>query len=168
MKSLMAAVDDSNANSSMLNHTKLQVSGTNETGELLLMYSEQGVDFSAKSLRFVFQNRLLTELTDGWFLLKIGSTQINVSEQQAIQIALDYVKSFSWIVNGTKVSDVNVVESGISTMFVPHPRDASLALVPYWYLVLPLDHVYPGGISSISLGVWGDDGEVSNVQTLNS
>ncbi|MCW4009717.1 MAG: winged helix-turn-helix domain-containing protein [Candidatus Bathyarchaeota archaeon] len=167
MKSLMATVDETNANSSILNHTKVQVTGSNETGELLLMYSDQEIDFSAKSLRFVFQNRLLTELTDGWFLLTIGSTQVNISEQQARQIAIDYVENYSWTVNGTEVSNLKVVEAGISTMFVPHPKDASLALVPYWYILLPLDHLYPGNVNAISIGVWGDNGEITNVQTLN-
>ena len=40
------------------------------------MYTENGVDFSPKSLSIVFDNGDLTSLTDGWFLFTIGSTQL--------------------------------------------------------------------------------------------
>lgn len=155
------------SNGTTLNNTKLRITSAGHSNEVLLMYTENNVDFSAKSLRLVFQKSLLTEFTDGWFLLTVGSTQVNISQAQAIQIARDYVKNFTWDANGTQVSDFTVLETGVTAQFVPHPRDEALALVPYWYITLPLDKVYPPNVNSIAVGVWADTGEVANVQTLS-
>jgi hypothetical protein len=52
-------------------------------------------------------------------------------------------------------------------VFFPHPRTDLLTLVPYWYVTLYLDKEYPGGVNSISVGVWADTGEVANIQHLS-
>ena len=48
------------------------------------MYTENGVDFSPKSLSLVFDNGDLETLTDGWFLFTVGSTTVNVSADKAV------------------------------------------------------------------------------------
>ena len=100
-------------------------------------------------------------------MLSAGSTTINVSQEQAIQIAKSYVKNYSWNVNGIEVSNVTVLETPVSVQFSPHPRDQFLTLIPYWYVILSLDRVYPGGVTRIAVGVWADTGEVANIQTLS-
>ncbi|MCW4017922.1 MAG: winged helix-turn-helix domain-containing protein [Candidatus Bathyarchaeota archaeon] len=155
------------SNGTIVNQTKFQISGSPNNQEVLLMYVENGVDFSAKSLRAVYQNGLLTEFTDGWYLLTVGSTEVNVDSQQAIQIALDAVEDFSWEADETEISEFNVVEGDATAQFIPHPReDASLDLVPYWYVTLPLDKVYPDQVNRITVGVWADTGEVANIQAI--
>jgi hypothetical protein len=167
MRSLMASAT-LESNGTVLDHTKLRISGFPNNQEVLLMYSQDGVDFSAKSLRAVYQNGFLTEFTDGWFLLSVGSTQININQQQAIQIALDYAEKYSWTVNGTEITNFTILQSEASAQFVPHPRDeASLELIPYWYVTLPLDKVYPEQVNRIAVGIWADTGEVANIQTLS-
>ena len=168
ISSLMASVKNAGDNGTTLNNTKLQITSSPISDQVLLMYTENNVDFSAKSLRIVLQNHLLIELTDGWFLLTIGSTIVNISQQQAIQIAEDYVKNYTWNANGTEISNFTVVESAVSALFAPHPRDQFLALIPYWYITLPLDKVYPGDVNVIAVGVWADNGVVANVQELSS
>jgi DNA-binding transcriptional ArsR family regulator len=167
MQSLLALADDVIANSTTFNQTKLQITSLGDTKEVLLMYTENGVDFSPKSLRLVFQNQLLTEITDGYFLLTVANTKVNISQQQAIEIAENYASSFKWNLNGVEVSNFSVLESAITTQFVPHPRDVPLALTPYWYVTLPLQGVYAGGINRLTVGVWADTGEVANAQALS-
>ena len=130
------------------------------------MYTENNVDFSAKSLRLVYQDNILMEMLDGWFLLKVGSKDVNISEQQAIQIAKDAANNFEFMVNGTQISDFHVLDQPLEVQFVPHPRDEFLALVPYWYITLELDRTYQNGINRIAVGVWADTGEVANIQAL--
>lgn len=168
MSRLMAAVDESEDSGVTFNQTKLVASNNVGNKEAMLLYTESGVDFSAKSLRTVFTNNLLTELTDGWFLLTVGSTQVNISQEQAVQIAKDYVKGFDGKAIGIELSNVTVLETPVSVQFVPHPRDQFLSLIPYWYIILQLDTAYPNEINRISIGVWADTGEVANIQILNN
>jgi hypothetical protein len=119
-------------------------------------------------LTLVFENRVLKELTDGYYLFTIGTTEINVAtEEEAIAIARNAVKGFTWTADGVVVSNFNVLEEPVSAIFHPTLREDGLALVPYWEVTLYLDKVYPGGINSIDVGIWADTGEVRRVRTLS-
>ena len=53
---------------------KLNVTTSGGNAQILAVYTENGVDFSPKSLSLVFENHDLVTLTDGWFLFTVGST----------------------------------------------------------------------------------------------
>jgi hypothetical protein len=167
MSTLLASANDSSSEQT-LGNTKLKITISGDNAEVLLMYTKDGFDFSAKSLRLVFQNRVLQELSDDWFLYTISDAKITVSRDQAIQIARDAAKNFKWTADGVQVSNFNVRADPVSAVFFPHPRtESSLSLVPYWYITLYLDRKYPGGVDSITVGVWADTGQVANIQALS-
>jgi DNA-binding transcriptional ArsR family regulator len=167
MSKLLASANEAN-NEQTLGNIKLKVTIYGDNAEVLLMYTANGFDYSAKSLRLVFQKHVLQELSDDWFLYTVSNTQVNVSREQAIQIARNAAKNFEWNANGVQVSNFNVLAEPVSAVFFPHPRIESLTLVPYWFVTLYLDKEYPGGVNSITVGVWADTGEVANIQALSS
>jgi hypothetical protein len=162
----LSSVNETN-NEVTLGNTKLRITINGDNAEVILMYTANGFDFAAKSLHLVFQNHALQEIGDDWFLYRIGSTQVNVSKEEAIQIAENAAKDFEWNASGVQVSDFNVLNEPVSALFFPHPRTEPLTLVPYWYITLYLDREYPGGVRSITVGVWADTGEVANIQALS-
>ena len=166
MSILLASANETD-NEQTLGNTKLRVTINGEDAEVLLLYTASGVDFTAKSLRIVFQKHILQELADDWFFYEVGSTQVSVSKEQAIQIARNAVKDFEWNASGVQVSNFNVLNEPVSALFFPHSRREPLILVPYWYITLYLDREYPGGVNSIAVGVWADTGEVANIQALS-
>jgi hypothetical protein len=140
-----------------------------DNAEILLLYTANGVDFSAKSLRLVFQKHVLQELSDDWFLYEVSDAQMKVTREQAVQIARDAAKNFEWSAGGVHVTSFNVLAEPVSAVFFPHPKGTELlTLFPYWYITLYLDREYPGGVNSITVGVWADTGEVANIQALSS
>jgi hypothetical protein len=167
MSRLLATANET-SDEQTLGNTKLRITVYGDNAEVLLMYTANGVDFSAKSLRLVFQKGVLQEFSDDWFLYEVSDAQVNVSREQAIQIARNAAKTFQWNASGVQVSNFNVLAEPVSAVFFPHPRTESLTLVPYWYITLYLDREYPGGVNSISVGVWADNGEVANIQALSS
>jgi DNA-binding transcriptional ArsR family regulator len=167
MSKLLASANEAN-NEQTLGNIKLKVTIYGDNAEVLLMYTANGFDYSAKSLRLVFQKHVLQELSDDWFLYTVSNTQVNVSREQAIQIARNAAKNFEWNANGLQVTNFNVLAEPVSAVFFPHPRIESLTLVPYWFVTLYLDKEYPGGVNSITVGVWADTGEVANIQALSS
>jgi len=146
---------------------KLKVSISGDNGKVQWMYTESGVDFLPKSLTFVFENRILQEISDGWFLFEIGSLEVNISSEEAIQIARNAVDDFTWTADGVVVSDFIVLSEPISTVFHPTQREEYLLLIPYWEITFSLDKVYPGGVSRLGVGVWADTGEVRRIRTLS-
>jgi hypothetical protein len=167
MSRLLASANETTTEQT-LGNIKLKMTVYGDNAEVSLTYTANGFDFSAKSLRLVFQKHVLQELSDDWFLYEVGDAQVNVSREQAIQIARDAAKNFEWNANGVQVSNFNVLAEPVSAVFFPHPRTESLTLVPYWYITLYLDREYPGGVNSITVGVWADTGEVANIQALSS
>jgi hypothetical protein len=167
MSSILASADKAN-NEQTLGNVKLKVTIDGDNAEVLLMYTANGFDYSAKNLRLVFYKNVLQELSDDWFLYNVSNTQVTVSREQAIQIARNATKNFEWNANGVQVTDFNVLAAPVSAVFFPHPRTDSLTLIPYWYVTLYLDKEYPGGVNSITVGVWADTGEVANIQGLSS
>ena len=150
-----------------LGNVKLEISLDGENAQFSLLYTDNNIDFAAKSLQIVYENGILTTLSDDWPLYSVGNTQVNITQNQAIQIARDAANTFTWKANGVQVSNFTVLQEPVSAVFYPTPR-TGLTLVPYWYITLYLDKVYPGGVNSIGVGIWADTGQVANIQTLSS
>jgi hypothetical protein len=167
MSELLATADVTNTEQ-VLGNVKLKITVYGENTEVLLMYTANGFDYSAKSLRLLFQKHVLQELTDDWFLYEVSGAHVTVSREQAIQTARNTARNFEWTADGVTVSNFNVLASPVSAVFFPHPRTDPLTLVPYWFVTLYLDKEYPGGVNSITVGVWADTGEVANIQALSS
>jgi DNA-binding transcriptional ArsR family regulator len=169
MSTLLATVNqtDGAVTTAVSGNMKLQITQTGTSTELLWMYTEKGIDFSAKSLRMTFDNRVLTALTDGYFLFTVGNADLNINRNQAITIAENHLKTLTWTINGTQTSNFNANQT-ISTQILPHPRSNSVALVPYWYIVMQLDKTYSGVINEAAVGIFADTGEVADVQLLSS
>jgi hypothetical protein len=167
MSKILASVNETENIEITEGNTKLAVSISGDNAEVLWLYTENGVDFSPKSLSLVFENHILKELTDGWFLFTIGSTEVNISNEEAIQIARNAVQGFTWEADGVVVSGFSVLEEPVSAVFHPTLREEGLALVPYWEVTLYLDKAYPGGVNRIVVGVWADIGEVRRITTLS-
>jgi hypothetical protein len=163
MSSLISTVEEIENTEITQGNTKLKITISGNNVEVLWLYTENGVDFSPKSLSLVFENNVLKELTDGWFLFTIGSTEVTVSRDEAIQMARNAVQGFTWEANGVVVSDFNVLQDPVSAVFHPTLRQEGVALIPYWEVTLYLDKVYPGGFNRLAVGIWADTGEVRRI-----
>jgi hypothetical protein len=165
MNDIIAQVNETKNTEITEGNMKLNVSISGDKTEVLWLYTENSVDFSPKSLSLIFENSVLKEVTDGWFLFTIGSTQINVPSGEAIEIARNATKDFTWKANGVTEADFKVLEKPVTVLFHPSIRE-NLSLIPYWYVTLYLDKVYPGGINRIAVGVWADTGEIAQIKAL--
>ena len=147
-------------------NTKFDLSNVGSTGTATLTYSENGYDYQPKNMQVTLESGIIVKFTDDWFFYNVGSAPINISQEQAVEIAKNAAKNFSWNANGTQVSNFQIVNSPVSVEFYPHPRGTdNLTLYPYWYVTLFLDKTYPGDVSALGVGVWADTGKVEAVQT---
>ncbi len=142
---------------------KLNVTISGATTQIVMLYTENGVDFSPKCVSLTFAGNDLTNMIDDWYLFTIGSTTVDVSSSQAVQLALNAVKGYSWTANSTTVSNFNVLSQPVSVVFHPNTKNG-LALYPQWTVTLYLDKVYPGGVGSLTVEVWADTGKVAQIQ----
>ncbi len=169
MSNILNAVGVLNQTEIIQGNIKLRIQISLGTATFTFMYTENGLDFETKGFKMVFQNNILTEMTDGYFLFTIGSTQLSISKEQAITMAKDYVKTMSYPINGQTVTGFATVDPPIKVDFAPHNRDSnSVALFPYWYVEMSLTQTYGGGINVVTVGVWADTGQIADWQMLSS
>ena len=165
MSSLLSMVNTSTQNIEITEgNIKLNVSISGDSAQILMMYTENGVDFSPKSLSLVFDNHDLETLTDGWFLFTIGSTAVNISSDKAVELAKNALNGYSWTTNGTTVSNFNVLSQPVAIVFHPNTKNG-LALYPQWTVTFYLDKVYPGNVNSITVELWADTGQIAQIKT---
>jgi len=107
-----------------------------------------------------FQDGAFAGFIDHRARYSIGNTTVNVSKEQAIKIALEAIKDYSyrmsdeWIVTGFEV-----VESKITANLIPQVREINIQY-PAWSITLPLNGTYPGSVRELLVGIWAGTGEV--------
>jgi len=166
MLHLLSKVNSSQSMTVSEGNMKLRISVSGASADVRWMYSENGIDYESKGLWMSFENNILIEMNDNYFLFQKGSSEISVTEDEAVQIAEDYVKTLTWPIEGEQVSGVKTGSPPVSVALVPHTRGNSVELIPYWYGVLILDRIYPGGLNQVGIGIYADTGQVANVQLL--
>jgi DNA-binding transcriptional ArsR family regulator len=141
-----------------------------EGNDVMMQWSHMsnGIDYQGKGVRLTFDNGILEMFNDGFFLFNVGSTEVNISEEEAINIAINGAKDFSWTVGGVEIKDFIILEETVSVELWPHMRDEPAALIPYWYVTFKLDKTYPGNINSLGVGIWADTGEISAFTTISA
>jgi DNA-binding transcriptional ArsR family regulator len=167
MRAILETITEVEDLQTIQGNMKLAISTEGNDVKIQWIYTISGIDYQTKALSLTFDNGVLTELLDGWFLFSVGSTEVNISMDEAVEIAKSNAEDFAWKTeNGLLVTDFTILEDPISVSLLPHGREEPLALVPYWYVVLQLDNLYPRGINGIAVGLWADTGEVADIQTL--
>ncbi|TRO51320.1 hypothetical protein E2P61_06520 [Candidatus Bathyarchaeota archaeon] len=166
MRAMLNSVEETDNAEIVEGNIKLTVSISGSNAEFLWQYTENGVDFSPKSVSLIYENGVLKELTDGYFLFTIETTQVAIATtEEAIAIARNAVEDFTWTADGVVVSDFTILTEPVLATFHPTLRTSGLSLVPYWEVRFYLDKVYAGGVNRIDVGVWADTGEVRRILT---
>jgi hypothetical protein len=168
MTSLLSLASNSMQNMQIAEgNIKLNVTASGGSTEILMMYKENGVDFSTKCLSLTFVGNDLTNFIDDWLLFTVGSTTVNISEDKALELAQNALHSYSYTADGQTVSNFNVLPSATTVVFHPNTKNG-LALYPQYTVTFYLDKVYAGNVNSISVELWADNGEVAQIKTQNS
>lgn len=95
---------------------------------------------------------LVRSMIDEWELYKIGSEEVRVSREEAIEIAYETARSF------IEERGATVVEERASLHM--KPRNDNYTLYPVWFVELYFDRIYEDGIYGYEVWVWADTGEV--------
>lgn len=90
---------------------------------------------------------------------KIGSTDVKISKDEAVALALERVENMSWTVEGVKVGNVSILDNRTSAALLTAPKEP-LVLYPYWQVSLTFDKVYPGNVYGVTYNIWADTGEI--------
>jgi len=168
MRNMLETVNETGDFETTSGNMKLSRASGRSTIKIEFVYTTHNIDFQAKSVVLIFDNYgFLASLSDDWSLFRVGSTEVNISKEEAIDIAMEYAKNCTWTVNGETISNFTLVEETATAELWPHSREDALALIPYWYVTIYLDRTYPERVNRIAVGLWADTGEFSICQQLS-
>jgi hypothetical protein len=89
-----------------------------------------------------------------------GSTSVNITKEQAISTAVNYIGNYSYTAtNGTKVSGFNVSENQAAANLLITVKNGNV-LYPCWNVVFNLTQTYPDQVNQLFAKLWADTGEI--------
>jgi hypothetical protein len=144
---------------------KLNTTVSGYDADVIMAYTENGVDFSRKCLDITIKNGVLTELVDSWGLYSIGNAEVNISSDRAVEIAKSSLTDFTFTSSGVPVTTFQFNTEPASVTFYPQTK-SDTTLSPQWTVVFYLDRIYAGAYQ-LAVTVWADTGEVSTKTALN-
>jgi hypothetical protein len=104
-------------------------------------------------------------LGDSRTLYTLGDMSVNISEKQAIDIALENLKHYSYdMYEGEVVKDFKVSRNNIVATLVTASVDYELR--PYWDVRMTIDKVYPGNVHGITAFIWANTGEIISYSNM--
>ena len=127
------------------------------------METPNGIHNMYNQITLIFQNGTLKLFSDHWNRYAIGSADVSISEEQAISIAKERVKSYSYDSNPV-VSNLKVLEDSNWTHAELTMQPRGDALYAQWEVSLPLDRLYPGMVTSIRVTLWADTGDIKSIK----
>lgn len=155
---------------------QLQVyDGNSQRPSFKWYYTYNGVAAEySKFLSIGFNNGFIEILVDKWQLYKIGSTNVNISEQQAKAIALETTKTYfsNRNLDNDAFDHKNFNESNVkwtALFFIgsldtdkTHPG-GEFTLYPVWRVGVALNRWY-GNMYGLEVEIWADNGEIRSTQ----
>jgi hypothetical protein len=109
---------------------------------------------------FSFKDGYFSSHSDTSVRYTIGDTTVNISEDQAIDIAIKYIQTYSYdMPGGWKVSGFNVTRTAAKLSSIVTDSKSNV-LEPYWDVSLYLNQTYPGSVHGLEVRIWAGSGKV--------
>ncbi|MBE0511417.1 hypothetical protein IBX38_00020 [Candidatus Bathyarchaeota archaeon] len=162
VKGMLDTVTEPKPMTTTSGNVKLKISGETYT-YIDWIYTVNGIDFDRNRIHFSFLNGAFNSFRDDWDLYKIGSTDVNVSEEEAIRTAREHAQNYTlkiWQNEWIEV-EFNIVDEPVEVEFSTQPREPD-TLYPLWDIQLYFDTLYYGW-NGIKVRMWADTGEVVSV-----
>jgi len=114
----------------------------------------------------IFKNGAIYSFGQNVSYQTIGNTDVNITREQAIEIALKRAESYSYTYQDQKIDSFNILKDKIIGELEVRSRYKPFELYPIWKVDLPLDDIYPGSVFFIRTNIWADTGEILNIRPL--
>lgn len=176
LQSTLTNVDASKNITKTIDNTVLEQTVYNDSQTYFKWYytANGAIAPYTKTIAMGFKNGFLTSFIDNWELYPVGSTNVNLSKDQAVALALDIAKNHNWTmqldqdtldpINFNKDKSVSWI-----TLSFDNSIDAdttrsknSLEFYPVWKVGIVLNKVY-GELYGLEVDIWADTKEIRSV-----
>lgn len=143
-----------------------------DTGEIGFVrigwnHFENGITFQRKTLSLSFTHDTLI-FVDTWNLYRVGGAVLSISEGDAVLIAKEAVKNYTYTAADYEgktvvVGNFTVLDKPLYVDLGTDCRGDYYTLYPFWEVYLCLDTMYLGGVTGLRVQIWADTGEVIGI-----
>jgi len=137
----------------------ITIDGGSKTMEWMRAVNGVYNDYNRICMRFYKGS--LEQFSDTWNLYQSGGAEVKVTREEAIKIAMDAMRNYSYNVGDIVVSNFTVVDSTPPSAELSMQLREDGLLYPLWDVYLYLDKMYPGMVTTLRAILWADTGEVS-------
>ena len=129
-------------------------------------YMVNGAEYNSLKIGFQTKTMVFDALVDTRSLYSIGDPTVNVSSEQAIDIAVKYSESYSYSMpDGSKVAGFNITKDKTTTELLTTGLNTT-ELRPYWMVRMYLNQTYPGSVIGLTTFIWANNGEVFDCSNI--
>ena len=151
-------------------NVELTVSNYDKVGtELTLFkwaYIVNGAEYNSLQVGFQTKTMVFDVLLDTRALYSVGDTTVNVSSEQAIDIAVKHSEEYSYAMpDGSQVSGFNITKDKTTTELLTTAINTT-ELRPYWMVRMYLNQTYPGSVIGLTVFIWANNGEVFDCSNI--
>ncbi len=151
-------------------NVELTVSSYDKVGtELTLFkwaYIVNGAEYNSLQVGFQTKTLVFDVLLDTRALYSVGDTTVNVSSDQAIDIAVKHSESYSYAMpDGSQISGFNITKDKTTTELLTTTLNTT-ELRPYWMVRMYLNQTYPGSVIGLTVFIWANNGEVFDCSNI--
>ena len=175
LSSMLNQIEDNKNLTTTSGNLKFEMNTQGESAAFKWTYVSDGVEAPSKYVSLGYKNGFLKYFADTWNLYKVGSTDVKLSEEEAIELALERVKSYSWKVgsgnNTYEINNFNATQAMVmntvfcSSVDVDKTRnDDLMTIYPMRLVWVSLDKYYPGNVYGIEVYIWADTKEIFNIK----
>ena len=169
--SILSKVDAVKNSSTTVGNIKLDITTLEKDTTFQWKYVANGIEAPDKCVALRYTNGFLNYFINDWNLYKVGSTEINLTEKDAINIAIDKAKNYSsdnakiGTIGGLKFNITNamIVETFLTPAVYAGADKARsqdlFELYPMYNVWVSLDKFYPGNVYGFNVYVWADTKE---------
>jgi len=128
------------------------------------MHTPNGIHNRFTRITLMFNKGMLEQFSDNWNNCVVGTSEVNVSEEQAISIAKEHVAAYSYTFGNRTIGNLTIKDDlqPLASLSMQIRKDN--LLYPCWELLVPLAEVYPGFVTGIHLYLWADSGELALIE----
>jgi len=105
----------------------------------------------------ISKSGLVTEFVDHLGVYTVATTSINVSEQEAINIATSYIKAYAQK-HQQEIKEINAKCEFIKD--ISCSRGDSFIIYPHWHIMAMFDKTNEENVCGYSVMIWADNGKV--------
>ncbi|TRZ50163.1 MAG: hypothetical protein D4S01_07200 [Dehalococcoidia bacterium] len=131
-------------------------------------YTVNGVDAPQNVVRITFDQGVFKSFRDNWSLCRIGSSNVNVSMDEAITLARNAAEDYTlqiYLDDGLTDVEFNLVDEPVKVELFMYPKE-TLTVYPFWRIKLYFDKLYYSAYG-IVVGIWADTKQIEYCESLS-